>query len=267
MAAISQLTKDYKDDVRQVAAAVRKYPNRIIGFAHIDPYSPEACAEIDRAVRNLGIKGIKLHPAVDGFAIHDEIVYPVMERAQDLKVPVLTHAGWAGIGGGCVYAQPLDVLYLAELYPDASVIMAHMGQADNYWPSAIKAAKKADNIILDVSTFCIPHVIEKAVRDIGAERVIFGSDYPWTFQSLELPEIRLLRISAKEIIAPSAQDREGCLPERCLQLKGSWAWARHFSHLSAGGIFLRSSRCISAHDESGRPCGHDGVHSHHRAAA
>lgn len=198
MAAISQLTKDYKDDIRQVAAAVRKYPNRIIGFAHIDPYSPEACAEIDRAVRDLGIKGIKLHPALDGFAIHDEIVYPVMERAQDLKVPVLTHAGWAGIGGGCVYAQPLDVLYLAELYPDASVIMAHMGQADNYWPSAIKAAKKADNIILDVSTFCIPHVIEKAVRDIGAERVIFGSDFPWTFQSLELQKIRLLKINEKE---------------------------------------------------------------------
>lgn len=198
MAAISQLTKDYRDDVRQVATAVRDYPNRIIGFAHIDPHSHDACAEIDKAVEDLGMKGIKLHPGLDGFAIHDEIVYPVMERAQDLKVPVLTHAGWSGIGGGCIYAQPLDVLYLAELYPKVCVIMAHLGQPDNYWPSAIKAAKKADNIILDVSTFCIPHVIEKAVRDVGAERVIFGSDFPWTFQSLELQKIRLLKITENE---------------------------------------------------------------------
>jgi len=198
IAVISQLTKDYKEDIEQVANAVREYPTRIVGFAHINPHCQDACRELDRAVNDLGLKGVKVHPALDGFAIHDEIMYPIVERARDLKVPILTHAGWAGIGCGCLFAQPLELLYLAELYPDVCMIMGHMGGDENYWPSAIKAAKKADNIILDTSAFCIPHVIQRAARDVGAERMIFGSDFPWTFQRLELQKIRMLNLTERE---------------------------------------------------------------------
>jgi predicted TIM-barrel fold metal-dependent hydrolase len=195
---VFQLTRMVKRDNTEVARIVQKNSQRLIGYAHINPHADkEPVKEMDRAIRKLSLKGIKVHPALDGFAIHDEIMHPVMKKAQELQIPVLTHSGWSYFGCGSVFAQPLQCLFLAEQFPKVTFIIAHMGGGNNIWTDAIKAAKKSENIFLD-TTGQSPMAIEKAIDEIGAERILFGTDAPWAFHILEVKKIEMLKAKPEE---------------------------------------------------------------------
>ena len=76
-----------------IAEAVARYPDRLIGFARLHPWYPESLSLLDRAVRELGMKGLKLHPV--GTLAHpaSEQTLLLMRRAGELRVPVLFHCG------------------------------------------------------------------------------------------------------------------------------------------------------------------------------
>ena len=195
---VFQLTRNPKRDNTEVASFVKQNSKRLIGYAHINPHPDQGpIKEIERAIKKLFLKGIKVHPALDGFSIHDEIMHPIMEKAQALQIPVLSHSGWSYIGCGSAYAQPLQCLYIAEQFPKATFIIAHMGGANNIWTDAIKAAKKSENIFLD-TTGQAPMAIEKAIKEIGAERILFGTDAPWAFHILEVMKIKMLKANQNE---------------------------------------------------------------------
>lgn len=91
-----------------IAGLVAEYP-RLIGFASVDPNLEEAPATLEQAVRGLGLKGLKLDPALQLFDIDDEkTAFPVYEACVRLKIPVLMHCGlsWAPKGRSS-RAQPL----------------------------------------------------------------------------------------------------------------------------------------------------------------
>ena len=77
-----------------VREAVKRYPDRLIGFVWVNPYDGEkAIDEVKRAVNEWGFQGIKLHPLIHAFIPSDEVVLPIMELARDFKIPVLFHSG------------------------------------------------------------------------------------------------------------------------------------------------------------------------------
>ena len=83
-----------------VASCVAAHPETFLGFASVDPHKPDAVVELERAVRFLGLRGLKVHPGAQGFAPDDRAVYPIWETAQSLDIPVLIHTGTTGLGAG-----------------------------------------------------------------------------------------------------------------------------------------------------------------------
>jgi len=176
----------------EIAEAVAKFPNRLIGFATVNPWTgEEAVEEVKRAVTRLGLKGLKFHSWLQGFPAHSEILYPIFDLAAKLKIPATFHSGTPP------YAQPLQIADLAEHYPDVPIILAHFGMAD-LWVTAIKAAKRLDNLYLETSGNVIAPALEAAVREVGADRMIFGTDGPWGDISLEILKVRTLRTSDED---------------------------------------------------------------------
>lgn len=174
-----------------IADAVRAHPSRLLGFATVNPwFGRDAVAELDRAIDQLGLSGLKLHPVVQGFEIDDDVVLPVIERAAELGVLVYVHTGTP------VLALPLQLLELATRYPEVRFIAGHMGGADFYVDVPL-SFPRATNVWLETSLTCHAGYVAEAVAQVGAERVLFGSDSPTSRMASELTKIRVLELGAE----------------------------------------------------------------------
>jgi predicted TIM-barrel fold metal-dependent hydrolase len=179
-----------------VAAAQARYPQRIIGFGWVNPaHGADICLpELERIVR-LGLQGVgELHPYQGSYYVNGPHVYPIIERAAELGLPLLIHSDF-----GCRFSTPLRTILLAQDFPQAKIIMAHMGIDPIQIDQLPAMVKRCDNIWLETSaTPDYPHCIENAVRVLGAERVIFGSDGPGLSLELALRKLELCAISDSE---------------------------------------------------------------------
>jgi len=209
---VSKLSKNTRADNDEVSEAVRKYPSRLIGFAHIDPADPgdpkrakAALEEVERAVNSLGLKGVKFHPSRDGYFPFAEEVYTVMKRIEELKLPVLWHTGPSS-----VRAFPLQIAYVAKDFPKVPFILGHMGLMGA--AEAVPAAKLSGNIYLETAACAETAVIELAIKELGAERFVWGTDQPYLHPSVELKKIEVLNISA--------EDRRKILGENAAKILG-----------------------------------------------
>ena len=78
----------------KVAEEVKKAPDRLVGFAAVNPKEKDAVDKLEEAVVKYGAKGLKIHPTFQALPADDEIyVYPLMEKAQELNIPVMFHSG------------------------------------------------------------------------------------------------------------------------------------------------------------------------------
>ncbi|MFQ6099486.1 MAG: amidohydrolase family protein [Armatimonadota bacterium] len=157
-----------------VHEAVRGHPDRLIGFAYVNPrHGAEALAEMERCFGELGMRGLKLW--VSCYA-DDPGVDPIVERAGELGVPVLQHAWRKWTGNLPTESDPVHVARMADKHPDVPIVMAHAG---GDWEYGVKAIRDAPNVCVDTSG-SIAHdgFIEFCVAELGAERVIWGTDMP-----------------------------------------------------------------------------------------
>lgn len=184
------------DAIELIAAAVERYPDRLIGFVRLDPnHRAGARAALDRAVLDHGFRGVKLHPTTTLSHPAGDATVALMERAAELGVPVLFHCG------DDPYTTPQAIEAGAALVPGCAVVMGHMGgyfHADD----AIAAAVRQPNLYLETSAMPYPQKIAAAVEAVGAARVLFGSDGPGCNPALEVHKIRMLGL---------APDQEGAV--------------------------------------------------------
>jgi predicted TIM-barrel fold metal-dependent hydrolase len=175
--------------------AVKKYPNRLIGLIWVNPHDNiSTLQDIDRAINEWNFRGIKMHPLIDSFLPDEEIVYPIMERARKYRIPVLFHCGHPP------WSLPWHFGNLAEIYPDVTIILGHMGHGHIvYINGAIDVAKKYDNIILETSGMPMHSKIKEAVEKIGENRVIYGSDMPFGHPSFEIKKVEVSGLSKRQL--------------------------------------------------------------------
>ncbi len=160
-----------------VLEAVRLYPTRLRGYCFVVPgYYREALAEIDRCLGE-GMIGIKLYHQ---YLINDPAVFPVIEKAIAEDIPVLSHAGHSA-GERERRQQPKisDGVHFADLalrYPEAKLIMGHIGGGGDYeW--SLQAIAESPSIFADTSGSVIDEgMIEYAAHLLGTERLVFGCD-------------------------------------------------------------------------------------------
>ena len=186
-----ELVVDTDAGNQRVKEAVSRYPSSFLGLAGANPWTQGSVEALKRHLLDRGFKGIKLNPSTQGFMANSEIAWPVLEIAESTQVPVMIHSGTP------VYSLPLNIGDLADRFPNVTIIMAHMGYSD-YFGDAIVAARRRENIVLETSLMPVVGMIERAVRDVGYDRVLYGSSSPNGSMELELFKIEIADITSRE---------------------------------------------------------------------
>ncbi len=163
----------------------------IEGFCTVNPNDAEKAAdELKRAVEELGMKGLKLHPWLQSFSVANPNLLPVMKQAEKLRVPVLFHDGTPP------YATPFQIGHVAELFPGLIVILGHSGLKD-LWHNSLAVALNCPRVYL--CTCAAPFLaVLKMVEEIGADRILYGSDARFenpVYMDYNLQKIKCLPVS------------------------------------------------------------------------
>lgn len=173
----------------QIADLVER-DSHFLGFASVDPNLPEAPRQLERAVKELGLRGLKLDPALQRFYPNDsQTAFPVFEACRQLDIPVLIHAGMSWAPRGLAkFAQPLLLEETVQAFPEVKFILAHFG-----WPWIAEAqmlAVRYPNVYLDTAILYSgtpENALGRVLREqVGLEvverslarKILFGSNYP-----------------------------------------------------------------------------------------
>lgn len=146
---------------------------RFVGFGTLHA-AMDGIADEARYIMENKLKGIKMHPDTQGFAIDDPRLFPAYEEIQG-KIPVIFHMGDERYD----YSHPAQLRKVLELFPKLQVIAAHFGGYGMYETAYEQLYDK--DCIFDVSSsmmFMEDGVAEKFINIYGAERMAFGTDYP-----------------------------------------------------------------------------------------
>jgi hypothetical protein len=192
-----------------IADMVRRFPDTFIGFAGVDPWKGKAALmELERAVKELGLRGAKFQQAAQAFFPNDRRFYPIWEKCVELDIPVLFHCGTTGLGAGMPgglgiklkYVDPLPIDDVAADFPELTIICAHPA-----WPwtdMAIAMAVHKANVFVDLSGWSPKYFPPQLVREVNTrlqDKALFGTDFPFVkpdrwlrdFEQLELkPGVR-----------------------------------------------------------------------------
>jgi len=186
-------TNDY------ILESVSRYPQRLVGFCAVQPQSPEAAvAEIERCAK-AGIRGVgEMSPDMQLVDLGDELVRePLGEVVRKHKLILLTHASepvghdYPGKGG----ITP-DILYpFIASFPDLTIVCAHWGGGLPFYALMPEVEKAMSNAFFDTAASPLlytPQVYNQVIQLVGADKILFGSDYPLLAQSRLLEEIGAL---------------------------------------------------------------------------
>jgi hypothetical protein len=158
----------------RVYRIIAEYAEFAYGLVYVNPNHAETRDILEEGLALPGIIGIKLWVSCRDKQGTIEPVYPVLELAQDRGVPVLLHSYERT--GGNLYGElsPADIAALAQRYPQSKLIMAHLG---GLWQRGVRVVQPCPNVYADIcGSRAYLGMVEHAVRELGSERVLYGSD-------------------------------------------------------------------------------------------
>ncbi len=209
-------TNDY------ILESVARYPKRLVGFCAVQPRAGKAAiAEIERCAR-AGARGVgELRSDVQSFDISDkETMQPFVEVMQEHKLIMLTHAsepaGHEYPGKGSI--TPGRLYQFITSFPDLTIICAHWGGGLPFYALMPEVEKAMKNVYFDTaaSPFLYSRRIYNVVSQLaGADRILFGSDYPLLAQSRIIREITAIGLpeEAQQLILGDNARRLLGIPE------------------------------------------------------
>lgn len=177
-----------------IADTVKKYPSLFTGFGTLHPDSDTLETDFEELL-SLGLKGVKLHPDFQRFRLDDpkcDKIYRICSG----KVPVILHAGDTRFD----FSNPERVENVLKKHKNLTVIAAHFG-GWSCWKEAAERLHGYENLYVDCSsTFRWLSIsdVEKLIALYGADRVLFGTDYPMWGYDTELPDFMKLNISDED---------------------------------------------------------------------
>jgi predicted TIM-barrel fold metal-dependent hydrolase len=175
----------FHPDNEYVAGVVDSVENAY-ALVWANPRLPGYLAEARSFLDRPRFLGVKLHPLLDGYHPDDPIVHPIYELAIERDVPVLVHCGHP------IFTLPWSIEEAIVRYPDAKVILGHMGHGNIvYINASIDVAARNANVYLETSGMPMHTKIREAVDRVGRDRVLYGSDAPFHHPAVELAKVRL----------------------------------------------------------------------------
>jgi len=179
---------------REIEEAMAKYPGRFYGYYAFNPnYSEEFAAGLDRVLTINGYIGLKFLPTYHRYPLSGDNYRPALEFADKHRLTVLIHT-W---GNNDPHNAPRHIDRIAGEYKNVRFIMGH--SAPGELDKAIEVAKKHENVYLDL---CDIHrhsgIVDKMVNNIGADRVLFGTDIPWYDPGYGIGSVLFSRVSDED---------------------------------------------------------------------
>lgn len=189
-----------------IVAGAARHPDVLIPFGTVDPLQGEAAIdELRRQADDLGVRGFKFHPTVQGFDPSDPAYAPLFAEIEQRRLPIVVHTGQTGVGagmpGGLGYrlglSNPMLLDDVAARHPELPVILAHPSVP--WQDEAISIATHKANVWIDLSGWSPKYfspALVRATRSYLTHKMLFGSDFPaltpdrWLrdFSALELGE-------------------------------------------------------------------------------
>jgi predicted TIM-barrel fold metal-dependent hydrolase len=166
--------KDFRRQNDEVLSALEHWSQRAFGFVYLNPhFVDESLAELERCVVKGPMVGVKMWVAQ---RCADEQIDPIVKRATELKAVILQHTWWKAGGNLPGESTPDDLAALAARHPDATLVCGHTG---GDWERGVRAIRPFKNVYADLAGGDpTTGVTETAVRELGAGRVLYGSDAP-----------------------------------------------------------------------------------------
>ena len=199
--------------------AVCANPDRLTGFASVNPAWGDAAVAEARRCADAGLRGVgELHPDTQNFDITDSATMgPVMDLVRELSLPVLVHcsepAGHHYPGKGAT--TPDKVWRFIQNFPENALICAHWGGGLPFYSLMPEVGAALSNVYFDsaASPFLYrPEIYPTVASLVGAERILFATDYP-----LMRPSRPLAEVAAQPL---AGSDRRRILGENAARLLG-----------------------------------------------
>ncbi len=179
-----------------IAREVALRPQKLTGLGTLHPESSDMAGDVAHLLE-LGLKGVKLHPDIQAFKIDDYRCLKIYELCEKNNLPVLMHTG----DNRYDYSNPNRLLPILEIYKNLTVIGAHLG-GWSIWEEACKHYSGIENFYVDCSSsfnYLEKEKAKEVIRCYGAERVLFGTDYPMWDHSSEIEYFLSLGLDENEI--------------------------------------------------------------------
>lgn len=247
-ATATSLARDVNDEL---AAAVKKHPDRLAGFAQLALKDPSSSAkELERCVQTLGFKGALLDGTTGGKFLDQPEFLPVFEAAQSLGVPIYLHpapppksvmdtyysglpgdlgfvlsiAGWGWHAETGLHTLRLISTGMFEKFPKLQLIIGHMGEG---LPYALARSSKVisgiaklpqsvadyfhQNIHVTTSGYFTEPPFECALDVVGIDRLMFSVDYPFSPNTIGREFLSAVQLSEQDMAKLSYQNAEKLL--------------------------------------------------------
>ena len=177
-----------------IAEEVRLGKGRFIGFGTLHPDSEDIKSDVEHLIE-LGLKGVKMHPDIQGIAADDPRCMKIYDEISG-RLPLLIHSG----DSRYQMSNPEQIGRVMDLYPEMTIIAAHFG-GYTVWDRAVECYAGRTNVYVDTcSSFCklSDDEVKKYIKAYGADKVLFGTDYPMWDASEELDRLFSLGLEDRE---------------------------------------------------------------------
>lgn len=179
--------------INDYVSSVQVSNPELIGFATLHPGLEDVQGEVSRII-SMGLKGVKLHPDFQNFAIDDEDMMPIYEALEG-RLPVLIHMGDVNSDA----SSPVRLARILDKFPRLVVIAAHFGGYQMWDLSCEHLIGK--RLYMDTSSslaFISPTKATDMIRRHGVDKMLFGSDYPMWDHKEELERFLRLELTEEE---------------------------------------------------------------------
>jgi predicted TIM-barrel fold metal-dependent hydrolase len=184
----------------EVAASVRAYPDRFVGVASVDLLRPmEGVRELRRAVKQLGLRALRVLPWLWNLPPNDKHYYPIYAECIELGIPFCLQVGHTGPLRPSEPGRPIPYLDEVALdFPELTIVGGHIGFP--WTDEMIALATKYPNVYIDTSAYKpsrYPPSLVSYLRGHGRKKVLFGSNYPMILPGACLEQVDTLELDAE----------------------------------------------------------------------
>ncbi len=177
-----------------IAKTVAQSNGKMTGFGTLHPDSCDIKGDVEHLME-LGLKGVKLHPDIQRFKLDDYRCLKIYELCEG-RLPILLHTGDSRYD----YSNPNRLIPLLEIYSGLTFIGAHLG-GWSMWEQAAELLYRFPQLYVDCSSSLYaltPEQARRIIRLYGAERVLFGTDYPMWNPTEEVQRFLHLQLTEEE---------------------------------------------------------------------